>query len=268
MRVFAVSDLHIDYASNCQWVRDLSLVDYQDDILLLGGDISHKIPLIEACFKQMVACFKHVIFVPGNHDLWVRREQGHSLDKFYQLQALAADCGVSTSAYHQAGVSLVPLYSWYDFSFGACSDYLKQRWMDFICCQWPEDEWDFDASTGLALESYINAFFLNLNRPHLAIENETIISFSHFLPRIDVMPSYIPKQHQLLYPVLGCQGLDEQVRELGSSIHVYGHSHVNRQVEIEGIRYINNAFGGPGEERISAKALLCVYDDSRPGFSV
>jgi len=36
---------------------------------------------------------------------------------------------------------------------------------------------------------------------------------------------------------------------------------VNRQVKIDGITYINNAFGYPAEKRITAKHLLRIYQD-------
>jgi len=48
-------------------------------------------------------------------------------------------------------------------------------------------------------------------------------------------------------------------RDLLTAIRVYGHSHVNRRVPIEGVCYINNAFGYPGETRITAKQLLCIW---------
>lgn len=41
-------------------------------------------------------------------------------------------------------------------------------------------------------------------------------------------------------------------------MHVYGHSHINRRARIDGVTYINNAFGYPGEGGISAKQLLCI----------
>ena len=34
----------------------------------------------------------------------------------------------------------------------------------------------------------------------------------------------------------------------------------NRKVEIDGVTYINNAFGYPQETRIAKKELVCVYD--------
>jgi Icc-related predicted phosphoesterase len=87
-----------------------------------------------------------------------------------------------------------------------------------------------------------------------------VVTFSHFLPRIDVMPSYIPRHRRMLYPILGSDRLERQLRLFKPSIHVYGHSHVNREVEIEGVTYINNAFGYPEETRITAKRLLCIHE--------
>jgi len=75
------------------------------------------------------------------------------------------------------------------------------------------------------------------------------------------MPHYIPADKRMLYPVLGSSLLEAQLRVLDSKLHVYGHSHVNRQVRIDGVTYINNAFGYPNETRITAKQLLCIYGE-------
>ena len=50
------------------------------------------------------------------------------------------------------------------------------------------------------------------------------------------------------------------MRGLHPRIHVYGHSHVNRHVTIDGISYINNAFGYPSESWIKSKGLMCVHE--------
>ena len=63
-----------------------------------------------------------------------------------------------------------------------------------------------------------------------------------------------------LFPVLGSVLIEEQIRQLKPQIHVYGHSHVNCQMDIKGIKYINNAFGYPYEQRITNKELLCIYE--------
>jgi hypothetical protein len=42
-----------------------------------------------------------------------------------------------------------------------------------------------------------------MNEARLSVRNDTDISFSHFLPRIDLMPDSIPPKFRLLSPVLG-----------------------------------------------------------------
>ena len=73
------------------------------------------------------------------------------------------------------------------------------------------------------------------------------------------MPAAIPEHRRKVYPVLGSARLDHQIRKLQPAIHVYGHSHVNQAIEIDGIRYMNNAFATPKETRIVRKELLCLF---------
>lgn len=251
MKIFAISDLHLDYKENADWLQSLSSLDYQQDILILAGDISDNIELIEACFKQLTNKFKQVIFVPGNHDLWVRRgEQKNSFEKFKLVQEIAQRNGVCMENFDTDDLTIVPLLGWYDYSFGQPNEALKARWMDYIACKWPDNFTD----------ASITEYFTQHNESRLQVKNKTIISFSHFLPRIDVMPPFIPPYHQMLYPVLGSSRIEAQIRKINPQIHVYGHSHLNQKIKIDNIYYINNAFGNPLERRITRKELLCIFE--------
>jgi predicted phosphodiesterase len=251
LRIFAISDLHLEYPENAQWLFGLPQFDYQKDILILGGDLSAKIELLEKAFKFLKNCFQEVFFVPGNHDLWVEKPfNGHSFDKFQRIMRRADDLGIRTKPWHLASLSIVPLFGWYDYSFGEPSTELRNVWMDYVACQWPPD---FD-------EQKITGAFMDLNEENLKDHGSFVISFSHFLPRIDLMPAYIPTHEQNLYPVLGTILLNEQVKRLGSRIHIYGHSHVNRHIMMDNVVYINNAFGYPREERITTKDLICIQE--------
>jgi len=323
MKIWAVSDLHIDYRHNRQWLSDLSNTLYQHDILILAGDISHDLRQIDWCFKVLGQRFKLVCYVPGNHDLWLGSsnpsdlssfgsatleslnlevlgdnncmasfELNDSLHKWELIRALAEYHGIALNevcvSSAKGMVSIKPLLSWYDASFARFTSYLQTRWMDFSACLWPSD-W-FEGLTEAVSERFGEEGLSNQSRELLCLEEQARrvsdyfllenqktytglqgkikqsdavvnISCSHFLPRIDVMPSYIPELHQRVYPVLGCVALDQQVRALSSDIHIYGHSHVNRDESIDGVRYINNAFGAPSEKRIARKRLFCVWDD-------
>jgi len=252
MRVFAVSDIHVDYKENLAWILSLDSKEYGDDILILAGDVTEKMSLLEQVLVSLAVSFKVVLFVPGNHELWVQEDDFDcSLDKLEAIAELCKSCGVHSDVFELPGISFVPLFSWYDFSFGEPDRHLRRAWRDFRACSWPEY---------LPESQDVTEYFLKLNVPKLSIINKTVISFSHFLPRIDVMPAGIPVKRRNVYPVLGSEALGVQVKQLSPMIHVYGHSHVNQDIELDGIRYVNNAFAYPSESQISRKQLKCIYE--------
>lgn len=128
-RVFALSDIHVDYDVNVQWLRNLSSLDYRDDILILAGDVTHKLPELAATFNGLATRFNKVLFVPGNHELWVLGEAPArtSLQKFADVVAVAAENGVSMQPYWRDQVLIAPLLGWYDYSFGQPSDDLYSK---------------------------------------------------------------------------------------------------------------------------------------------
>ncbi len=251
MRVFAISDIHVDYEVNARWLADLSMSEYREDVLILAGDVSDDLNRIGWALRTLTARFRRVMYVPGNHELWVIRDAKPctSLDKFDRLRAVVEQSGASMQPEALEGVLIVPLYGWYDYTFGPPSSELLERWMDFHACRWPARFQMRDVA----------AHFQALNPAPPLVHEGMLISFSHFMPRIDLMPPYIPSEKRMLYPVLGSSRLEEQLRALKSRIHVYGHSHVNREVAMDGVVYINNAFGYPDETRISAKELQCIH---------
>ena len=175
MRVFAVSDVHVDYAENLAWVLSLDRKEYAKDILILAGDVTDKMPLLEQVFVSLAASFKAVLFVPGNHELWVQEDNFDcSLDKFEAISELCKSCGVHANVFELPDISFVPLYSWYDFSFGEPDRHLRRAWRDFRACSWPDH---------LAESQDVTEHFLKLNIHKLNIRNKTVISFSHFLPK-------------------------------------------------------------------------------------
>lgn len=249
MRIFAISDLHLDYAVNRDWLQQLPLHEYNDDVLILAGDVSDRLALLDEAFKALSKRFATVLFVPGNHDLWINREPLHSsFEKLDAVATAAGEHGVHTGIFRHADLAIVPLLGWYDYSFGEADDYLKTAWADFRTCRWPG--YDDAALTRLFTDRNPNA-----SSPLLQ-DVKQIITFSHFLPRIDLMPERIPAKHRKIYPVLGTNVLDAQLRALGSRMHVYGHSHVNRRVTIDGVTYINNAFGYPTETHFTTRELV------------
>lgn len=249
VKIWTISDLHVDYSENFHWVTQLSAYDHTSDLLIIAGDITDVPTLFDRTLRELTGKFHSVLFLPGNHDLWTQRQAGgSSFEKFHQTLQRAVDFGAFTEPIKRGATWFVPLHGWYDYSFGEPSDELTKIWNDFRMCKWPE---------GMEPKA-ITDYFSALNTPHLSLAGEQILTFSHFLPRTDLIPGFVPKKVKALFPVMGTTVLEAQIRILRPGIHIYGHSHFNRDVVHNGIRYINNAFGYPHETRISDKRLRCL----------
>jgi predicted phosphodiesterase len=265
--VYAVSDIHVDYPQNLEWVLGLDCHEYQADVLLLAGDVSEDMNLLERVLRGCLERFAKVMFVPGNHDLWVRRcTYDCSLAKFGRILELCGELDVATEPFEYEGVEFLPLFSWYDFSFGSMERSLRLGWRDFYACSWPESLPDSHAVTRYFHQLNNGVFeWIKARSAHRGHEYHGLapiprITCSHFLPAIELMPSWVPESKRTVYPVLGSVELGAQVRRLAPDIHVYGHSHVNQIIKIDSTHYVNNAFATPRETRIAAKKLRCIYD--------
>lgn len=251
MRLVAISDVHTDFRENLLMLEQLSDIRYQDDILLLAGDISHRYTLIRSTLALLRTKFRAVFYVPGNHELWVRQEPYTSVDKFFKIQDLCATLGIHTQPTQIGGVWIVPLLSWYQASFDADDSGNSQElsgWADFYCCRWPRGVED------------VAEFFLSMNQPHLKLYDGPVISLSHFLPRRDLLPATDRLKFKGLPKVAGCHGLDEQIRLLQSRIHIFGHSHISCDRVIDGVRYVQNPLRYPRERVFSGFPLTIIAE--------
>ena len=243
MRLFATSDLHTDYKENFRWLQELSDTDYLQDTLIVAGDISDRLEIIRETLLLLRSKFRKLLFTPGNHELWVRSEEINSLDKFQRILNLCEELDIATKPLRLDGVWVVPLFSWYDGVF----EPEMRAWADFHFCKWPDD------ATPLAY------YFLRLNKPHLRQYDAPVITFSHFLPRSDLLP---PKEY-LKITWLGhvsiCAALDAQIRQLNSRVHVCGHTHTTFDVVIDEVRYVQNAVRYPKERRTPSFPIKLIY---------
>ena len=250
MRVFGISDLHVDYAPNRAFIEDLSRADYRDDLLIVAGDLTHDDRLLLATLATLQERFRSVWFVPGNHDLWVDAEGEDSFAKWLRLEAELDTLGIHTRTGSAGGVRIVPLLTWYDFSFGEPDELLQRAWRDFVRCRWPE-AWSM---------AEVSAAFLGRNPlPTPRQPEEFVITVSHFLPRADLLPRVAVERYGFLLPVLGGDGVERALRPHEPQLHLYGHSHVPVDKVRDGLRYVNNAKGYPSEYRYADRQLKQLY---------
>src|SRR6185295_3817488 len=172
MRLFATSDLHTDYKENFRWLQELSDTEYLEDTLIVAGDISDRLEIIRETLLLLRSKFRQLLFTPGNHELWVRSAEIDSIGKFQLILDLCDELDIATKPLRLEDVWVVPLFSWYDGVF----EPEMRAWADFQLCKWPEDA------------APLSDYFLRLNEPYLKTYDAPVISFSHFIPRSDLLP--------------------------------------------------------------------------------
>jgi 3',5'-cyclic AMP phosphodiesterase CpdA len=96
MRIFAVSDLHTDFAENRRRLQQVSPTSYLRDVLVVAGDIADDLGIIDWTLRKLRSQFGQVFYVPGNHELWVRDGEYDSVEKFRQVLRLCDEIGIYT----------------------------------------------------------------------------------------------------------------------------------------------------------------------------
>lgn len=263
-QVWVISDIHIDYQENFNILADFARRGHRLDALIIAGDVTDRLERLQELFEVVVPCFHRVLFVPGNHEMWIRRSDfTDSLQKLEAILELCRRFGVQTEPvkigqYRQ--VWLVPLYSWYDdkqyadhslFVEKSAEDRTDQMWGDFFHTRWPDD-----------MDVPIAEYFANLNEAHLEWDFDApIISFSHFLPRQELIFNRHYEKEELVkmfdpYPefnfsrVAGSTRILRQIERLGSHVHVYGHQHRNRVRLLDNVTYVSHCLGYPKERTL------------------
>jgi len=71
LRLAVLSDLHVHHEENRAQMPALarSIRELGCQVVLLAGDLSHRLGDVDACLGELAVAKEHV-FVPGNHDLW------------------------------------------------------------------------------------------------------------------------------------------------------------------------------------------------------
>ncbi len=258
MRLFATSDLHTDYKENFRWLQELSNTEYRNDALIVAGDISDRLEIIRETLLLLGSKFRRLFFTPGNHELWVRGAAIDSIDKFRLVLDLCDKLDVATKPVRLENLWVVPLFSWYDGIFEAEmskeKEVARQVWADFHSCKWPADT------------APLSDYFLRLNEPYLKSYDAPVVTFSHFIPRSDLLP---PKEYlriSWLGSVSICAALEDQIRHVNSRVHICGHTHTTFDRVIDNVRYVQNAVRYPKERRTPSSPIKLIWAADQRGF--
>ncbi|MEW6734641.1 MAG: hypothetical protein AB1489_25175, partial [Acidobacteriota bacterium] len=87
-------------------------------------------------------------------------------------------------------------------------------------------------------------------------------------PRRELLPPVEYLKFKGLPKVAGCTTLEAQIRQLSAAIHVFGHSHINCDKVIDGVRYLQNALSYPRERAQRSINFKLLWDSTVASTSI
>jgi len=124
MKLWAISDLHLDFEENRLALKELP-PHYKQDWLIVAGDIGHRPADLDFALDHLQSHFAQVIWVPGNHDLWTASPDDlKGVEKYFYLVKRCQSRGVLTPedpfprlTFQDQTFVIAPLFLLYDYSF-------------------------------------------------------------------------------------------------------------------------------------------------------
>jgi len=288
LRVWAISDVHTDYKLNFEWVRSLTkdTSSYCNDCLIVAGDVTHKADVLKDTLCLFKEVFKYVFFVPGNHDLWQHGNASRdSLDKLHQILALCESIGVFIKPTEiplgtgTKSILVVPILSWHHQGFDTEPN-LSSNWAgvqapeqvigDYSLASWPSGLSQSDDTVAECLDGENEALWAGTAVESGSLSPElrqksyaAVISFSHFLPRIELCPEKRFLTVPNLLKAVGSRFLGERVAQLRPDVHVFGHTHFGWDMQIDGTRFVQAPLSYVTERKM--RILTISVGDFVPG---
>lgn len=125
MKLYAISDLHVGSTASRTLVTTVPA--HPDDWLILAGDIGETMEHLEWTLQTLRPRFGHLIWVPGNHELWTlpsNADRSCGEGRYLRQVALCQRLGVLTPedpypVWRAGGLEavLAPLFVLYDYTF-------------------------------------------------------------------------------------------------------------------------------------------------------
>lgn len=257
-RLLAVSDLHVAHAENRQFVEQLRPRS-DGDWLLVAGDVAEAVADVEWALGLLRDRFATVVWAPGNHELWTLPADPVQLRGEARYQHLVQRCrelGVLTPedpypVWSGPGgpVMVAPLFLLYDYTFrpdgaGTKEESLVRAYDAGIVCT---DEFVLHPDPWPTREAWC-----------LARIEQTARRLGERDPALPtVLVNHYPLVREptraLRFPTFaqwcGTELTHDWHRRFDAVAVVYGHLHIPRTIDVDGVPFEEVSLGSPSEWR-------------------
>ncbi|WP_329321935.1 metallophosphoesterase family protein [Streptomyces sp. NBC_01262] len=253
-----ISDLHVAYPENRRIVEELR-PDSPADWLIVAGDVGELLADVEWALDLLSRRYAHVVWVPGNHDLWTPRGDPVQLRgeaRYHRLVELCRSLGVHTPedpypVWSGPGGPLVvaPLFLLYDYTFrtptaATKEEALEQAYEAGVVCT---DEFLLHPDPYPSRDAWCRARLVQTRERLEACDPELGTVLVNHFPLVR-QPTKI-----LRYPEFaqwcGTELTADWHTRFRAAAVVYGHLHIPRTTWYDGVRFEEVSVGYPREWR-------------------
>jgi predicted phosphodiesterase len=224
VKLLAISDLHVAYPQNRKAVADLR-PESPDDWLLIAGDVGERYADIEWALGLLAERYGTVVWTPGNHELWTMNDDPVQLRGEERYRHLVETCrryGVHTPedpypVWDGPGgpVTVVPLFVLYDYTFRPDGANTKEESL---------------AETTRRLDA------LDPDLPTILVNHFPLVREPTRILRYPEFAQWCGTERTA----------DWHVRYRAATV-VYGHLHIPRTIEVDGVPFVEVSVGYPRE---------------------
>ncbi|GIJ43160.1 metallophosphoesterase [Virgisporangium aliadipatigenens] len=256
--LLAVSDLHVAYADN-RAVVDSIRPGHPDDWLIVAGDVGETFAHVTETLELLRDRFARVVWTPGNHELWTPEHDPVTLRGEERYLALVAECrrlDVLTPEDEYplwtgtgGPVRVAPLFTLYDYSWRAPGTHTKEESLaaahaaGVVCT----DEFFLHPEPYATRDDWCRARVAGTERRLAALDPgvPTVLINHHPLRREPTEIMWYPEFAQWC----GTDLTADWHTRFRAAVVVYGHLHIPRTTEYDGVRFEEVSLGYPREWR-------------------
>ncbi|GIZ48458.1 hypothetical protein CKM354_001151700 [Cercospora kikuchii] len=262
-KLWAIADIHLSFKSNRdEWAK---LRHRSEDGLILAGDVGESLEHMQLAFRKATRRFKHVFWVPGNHELYTSvspsmREEEKKLRGEAKYQAcvkIAKHYGVLTPEddymtweYEKedgsSGQALIcPIFTLYDYSFRP-ADVPREKALEWALEEGIQatDEKLLHPDPYATRDAWCTRLVSEAEKKleKAAASGLPLVLINHWPLREDTV--YIPRVPRFSI-WCGTKETNDWHTRFNAKVVVTGHLHVRRTDWIDGVRFEEVSLGYP-----------------------